>query len=824
MAWNSLSLRITLGLLISGALFAADSKTPAFLASYCTGCHGGAVQMADRRFDRLKLPPPDFDSVLLLQDILDRLNLGTMPPRTAKQPPAAEKMRFIESVTRVVAEANAKRASTGAHSVLRRLNRREYLNTVGDLFGINMIMFDPTDRFPRDQIVDHMDNIGDTLRTSGYLLEQYLGAADRVVEKALKQQERPQQQNWVFNSKFRQQPSIDGTHRAVFQQKNLALYTALNTIIEGAYGPIYEFAQGVPADGYYEITFKAEAFNRRNPYDSAKWGMDQDAPFRVGVVPGNIKVSLLHHAQPIEPRLGEVTLGDNGPEWHTLKVWMDAGYTPRFTFPNGLAMNDSRDAAQQIARSLPAELRKERKVDPGNRAASFVNPLIAALTFGKMPHVRIYEVRITGPFVETWPPESHRLLFGSQPFEPSRTREILERFATRAYRRPVRKPELDSLMAVAEGRIQKGKTPFEALKTALKSALCSPAFLYLEESNQGAVLEPYALASRLSYFLWSTMPDGELFKLAGSGELKKPAVLQAQMRRMLADPKSRAFVEGFLDSWLNLRAIGDMPPDRDAFERYYMQDLRVAMRTETQMFTRYLLDHNQSIVNFLDSKFTFLNKPLAKLYGMDSAIDSVGGQNFRKVEITEPNRGGLLGMASILTVSANGIETSPVTRGVWILENIFGTPPAPPPDNVKPIDPDLRGAHSIREILVKHRGSETCMSCHAKIDPPGFSLENFDPIGAWRAKYKNGAVIDASGEVGGESFEDIAGFKKLLVKRKSDFARVLTERLLTYACGRRVEKLDRPRVDRIVRQLGDRGYGFRDLVELAVSSEMFQAK
>jgi Protein of unknown function (DUF1588)/Protein of unknown function (DUF1585) len=203
----------------------------------------------------------------------------------------------------------------------------------------------------------------------------------------------------------------------------------------------------------------------------------------------------------------------------------------------------------------------------------------------------------------------------------------------------------------------------------------------------------------------------------------------------------------------------------------------------------------------------------------------VGGEAFRQVKISDPNRGGLLGQGSVLTVSANGVETSPVTRGVWMLENIFGTPPSPPPDNVPPIDPDVRGAKSIREILTKHRESAACMSCHAKIDPPGFALENFDPIGAWRGQYKNGAAIDTSGQLaGGAPFENLAGLKKLLIERKADFARTLTERLLTYACGRRVEKVDRPRVERIVRQLGDRGYGFRDLVELAVLSEVFRAK
>ncbi len=814
-------MRAVFALAFAGTLIAADSKTSAFLSTYCTSCHGPAVQMADRRFDGLRLPPPDEDTRILLQDILDKMNIGAMPPRGAKQPTVAEKQRFIESLTRAASESRA--ASAGRQTVLRRLNRREYLNTVGDLFGINMLMFDPTSRFPRDQTVDHMDNIGDALRTSGYLLEQYLDAAEQVVEKALKVQPRPQARTWVFNSDFRQQPELDYAHKAAFQQKFMALYSTAKTVNEeGAYGPLYAFAEGVPVDGFYDVTVQAESVNRHHPYDPKLFGMDPDAPFRLGIVPGNAKVGALHHAQPIEPRLGEVTLGDNGPERHTFRVWLDAGYSPRFTFPNGI--NDSRRAFTTILNRYRDLLPEDQRDFKGGIYPT--RPHI--LKYGKMPQIRIYEVRIEGPLVDTWPPPSHRLLLGDKPFEAGRTREILERFAARAYRRPVRTAELEGLLAVVERRVKDGKTPFDALKDAFKAALCSPAFLYLEESNApsgGSLLPPNALASRLSYFLWSTMPDERLSELARGGELPKPAVLLAETRRMLASPRSQAFVEGFLDSWLNLRSLGDMPPDRDAFPRFYSSDLQAAMRTETRMFTRHLLDRNESIVNFLDSSYTFLNKPLAQLYGMDAGIDSVGGHAFREVKISDPNRGGLLGQGSVLTVSANGIETSPVTRGVWMLENIFGTPPSPPPDNVPSIDPDVRGAKSIREILTKHRESATCMTCHAKIDPPEFALENFDPIGAYRNTYKNGAAIDASGQLAdGGSFENVGGLKKLLVERKIDFARTLTERLLTYACGRRIERVDRPQVEGIVRQLEKRGYGFRDLVELAVLSDLFHAK
>ncbi len=771
-----------------------------------------------------------------MQDIIDQLNLGTMPPKEAKRRPDAKEVReTVERLTQFVADGRARLSSTGGQTVLRRLNRREYRNTVGDLFALNMTMFDPTTKFPGDQVVAHMDNNGDALRTSGYLLDQYLDAADQVVEKAFRLQQRPREQTWTFDGDFRQQDELDRQHEIAYQLRYLCLYETPSGRGLGGYGPLMAFAQGVPADGFYEIKVQAEAKHRRHPYDPAIFSpMDPDEPFRLGIVPGDQQAGELHRPQPIEPLLAETTLGDDGPQWHTFKVWLDAGYTPRFIWPNG--MRDEFRAIRSIlgrySRLLPESVRFKGRA--GGRATVYEH--------GKMPHIRIHEVRIRGPLYDQWPPAGQHVVLGGQPLEAGRTREILEAFASRAYRRPARPDEVDRLMAVVEQRRQDGRSPLEALKDGLKAALCSPAFLYLAEPEpataKGTALPAHALASRLSYFLWSTTPDAGLTALADSGELLKSEVLVAQTRRMLAGPKSDAFVEGFLDSWLNLRSLGDMPPDRDAFERYYGHDLQNAMRRETQLFTRHLLDKNESVVRFLDADYTFVNRPLAKLYGMGDAVGTADGHVFRRVKLSDPNRGGLLGQGSVLTVTANGVETSPVTRGVWLLENILGTPPAPPPDDVPAIEPDLRGAKSMREILTLHRKDPACYDCHRKIDPLGFALESFDPIGAWRSHYEKfevlrpgmvnrivGAPIDASGELpDGQSFQDVAGLKKILAERKDQFARTLTERLLSYACGRRIEPLDRPEVDRIVQELAERGYGFQDLIELVVLSKAFQSK
>ncbi len=447
-----------------------------------------------------------------------------------------------------------------------------------------------------------------------------------------------------------------------------------------------------------------------------------------------------------------------------------------------------------------------------------------------MPHIRIHEIEIRGPIVQQWPPASQQVILGKQPFTPERSREILQNFADRAYRRPATKEEVDRLMRVVDTRRQAGQTPFAALKDGLKAALCSPAFLYLVEPDaKDEKLTAHALASRLSYFLWSTMPDDELRRVAASGELLQDKVLLAQTHRMLASPRSEVFIEGFLDSWLNLRSLGDMPPDRAEFSRFYYDDLKHAMKRETQLFMQYLLKQNESLTRFIDADFTFVNQPLANLYGFGRIAPPDQAHEFRKISLTDRRRGGLLGQGSVLTVSANGIETSPVIRGVWLLENILGTPPAPPPDNVPPIDPDVRGAKSIRDILSKHRDNPGCMECHAKIDPPGFALENFDPIGAWRTNYsqgrKQGPKIDPAGELpNGTSFEDIAGLKKILLTRQDQFTQMLTEKLLAYACGRRIEPLDRPQVNHIVYEVQKADYGLRTLVEQVVLSETFRSK
>ncbi len=788
----------------------ADDLMP-FLKSYCLDCHGAEKQKGDRRFERLPTQIIDSNTLADYQDIVDLLNLSEMPPVEAKQPTDAERKQVIVSLTDKITAYHQRKQGSPSQTVLRRLNAREYRNTLRDLLHLDVRIFDPTTDFPKDQTVENLDNVGDVLVTSGYLLEQYLESAEQAIDKALLTREKPAIQKWTFHDNFKQQYEIDRVHKSTSKFQWLTLYeVAASEKHEGAYAPIYDFAAGVPTDGFYKIRFEAEALNRVHPYDPGYLGTDPDEPFRLGIVPGDDTAGQLYKPQPIEPLLAEVELAD-GRRWYEQHVWLDAGYTPRFTFRNGPI--DARKLFYLLPKRYPEWYPKEAQ-------KGIVVGRASTIKQGKLPQIRIHEVEIVGPYYKSWPTSSQKALLGDDAETILASGDIpdihslLRRFLTRAYRRPVTDEDIDRIVRIIETREQEGRTALKAFGDGLKVALCSPHFLYFEEDSD---LSSYALASRLSYFLWSSMPDETLTELAANNELRKPAVLTAQVNRMLADPKSDAFIDGFLDSWLNLRELGSAPPDRGKFNAYYQYDLESAMREETRRFTRYLIKQNLNIANFLDSDFTFVNKPLARLYGIQPPQES----GFHKVALTNGYRGGLLGQASVLTVTANGIDTSPVVRGIWVLENILGDPPNPPPPDVEPLDPDIRGAKTIRDQLKKHRDVATCYDCHRKIDPLGFALENFNPIGGWRGSYRHNAKVDASGELpNGEKFEDIRGLKSILRENSQPFARALTEKLLAYAIGREITVSDRPQIDAITNSTR----GFRDLIVAVVNSPIFRSK
>ena len=805
-----------------------DVALKRFLGTYCNACHGEDKQNGDRRFDQLSLPVSKVDTLIDLKDILDQINLGDMPPREAPQPSEEESKMFIEQATQALTEGRESLASTGGSTVLRRLNRREYINTIGDLFGLNMDAFDPTTKFPRDQSAEHMENLGNVLQTSGYLLDQYIDAADVIVEKEFALQKAPPARTWQFNGEFKFKTNSEKRRNEYGNRHLLVLECMDSNTHEGGYGFINDFRDGVPADGFYEIQVLVKAMNREHPYAPAIFGIDMREPFRLGIVPGDAKLGPLDLPQSPQPMLAERALEDGDAQWVTMQVWLDKGYTPRFVFPNG--PKESRTTWFKIA-----DYHKDQwSVPPsenGKRTIGIVEAHDLAEKVCKFPHIRIDEVKIRGPLAELRPEVPQQAAFEKAANDPKSMRSVLGAFASRAYRRPVTQEELDRLMKVAIGRVEKGHSKDEGFKDAIKTVLCSPGFLYHSQAvvaddqapTNRPKLDDYALATRLSYFLWASTPDNELLRVAHSKQLSKPEVLLAQTRRMLESPRSDAFISGFLDSWLNLRSLGGTPPDRKEFETYYSKDLEHAFKEETKLFVRDLIDRDASIINFLDCDYTFVNQPLATHYELGELGDPARAKEFRKVSLTDPRRGGLLGMGSVLTISANGIETSPVVRGVFLLENILGTPPPPPPDDVPAIDPDVRGSKSIRDLLKKHRESPSCYGCHQKIDPLGFALENFDPVGSWRTSIDK-TKIDSSGELpSGEKFSDVVGLKKILKKRQRLFARMLTDRLFTYACGRRMESLDESTVEKTVEKVSKAKYGMRSLIEAVVMSELFRS-
>jgi hypothetical protein len=814
---------LALALRASSPLAAADAQfneqIKPFLTAYCVSCHGEQKQKGDRRFDQLTGDITDDSSLVDLQDIIDQLNLAEMPPKNAKQPPDNERQAVVALLTGRINKYHDERKSSGSNTTLRRLNSREYKNTIRDLFHFNISMFDPTTGFPTDGTTDHLDNIGQTLVTSGHLLQRYLDAADSVVQKAITPTTKPESRVWRFNSGFRQQPEIDQVHGRTNGFSHLTLYDVpAADKPEGAYAHLVQFKEGVPFDGVYEVRFKAEALNRRHPYEIEFVGTNPDDPLRLNIVAGNARVGPMYKPQPIEPVLAEFDLADE-TQWYTARVWLDAGFAPRFTFPNG--MMDVREMWGKMSR-------KYRDQFPPLVRGGIVEHRFNVIKYGKLPQIHIHEVEIEGPFYDTWPTPTQIAVLGDDwqtahltgQLTPDQMRLHLAEFASRAYRRSITSEELDRLMQVIEHRQKSGRTPLEAYSDGLKAVLCSPSFLYLDEPAPGK-LSQHALASRLSYFLWSSIPDEELLASTETGKLIQPKALSAQVERMLKDSRSAAFLDGFLDSWLTLRDLGSMPPDRNKFEDFYRFDLQTAMRQETRLFARRLLDENLDIAKFLDADFTYVNKGLARLYGLPSP----SSHDYQLVNLTDRHRGGLLGQGSVLTVTANGIDTSPVVRGVWLLENILGTPPNPPPPDVEPLDPDIRGAQTIREQLEKHRNVAACYDCHRKIDPLGFALENYDAIGAWRAQYSSKQPIDSAGELpSGEKFTDIQELKQILLTRQSQFATALTTKLLSYATGRPMTVADRAQIDAIVRQLQDKGNGFRDLVQLIVHSKTFQSK
>ncbi|NDB75740.1 MAG: DUF1592 domain-containing protein [Verrucomicrobia bacterium] len=810
------------------AIHAADAPPQIvrqFVGKYCLKCHDSDVQKGDRSFEKFALPLKSIADLIEAREIIDQLTLKQMPPKKAGQPTDAERLEMIRALRDGTVVAHAKFQSTGSRTVMRRLSSREYENTLAVLFGRRVDTLGLTADFPKEKTTEHMDTIGKTLVTSGFLLDQYFQAANRLVETRLgKRAMEPK--DWRFNGHFVQYEELQGSHKSAFNYRYLNIYEQPNTDTrQGSYGHIEDFLQGVPVSGLYDIEVEAQAMHRDTHYDPKIFRIDFSEPFILGLVPGDITKGHIHYPQPIEPLLASATLPDDKPTWQKFRVWLEAGQTPRFIFPNG--PYESRASVITINKRYKDEF-KEKIGSSGVGRAHI-------LTEGKLPHIRISEIKIHGPVPEKGGSAEEVAVFGKDGFQEARSIDQLNAFAEKAYRRPLADADRRSIRAFYDKRLAEKAAPRQAALDVVKLILCSPSFLYLSEitDESAKALKPYDLATRLSFALWAIPPDEALLASAKAGKLTQDAELKKQIERMLADERISGFVNGYLDSWLNLRDLGGMPPPREANIAYYAENLPISMKTEARLFFYDLLKNNGSVAQFIDSEHTFVDKKLAKLYDLPEQKTLRLADGFQKVSLKgNTHRGGLLGMAAVLTVSANGVETSPVTRGVWVSENILGIRPPPPPDVVPAIDPDVSGATTIRDRLAKHRADAACAECHRKIDPLGFSLEAFDPVGHWRSTYpkpknaKDAPKIDTTGEFpSGETYVDFAGFKHIIRTTREDyFTRHLIRQLLTYTTGRTMELNDDLVIDQLQAKVKKDGLGLKTLLVECLMSEIFRSR
>lgn len=799
-------------------LCAATVPLDTFLNTYCIQCHGAEKQKGDRRFDTLSKSIQTPDDALAWQEILDQLNKGEMPPKKEKQPQKAELLATVDAITLSIGESSQRFKGTASHTVLRRLNSFEYRNTIADLLGLNVEGWDPTIAFPPELRVGGFDNNSEAQATSGMLLDQYFVAAEEAIRRATAFGPKPESKAYAQKSPFyfggkehRDLPKL--FHPDRYRWISDTGYDDL--VARGYRGGHIGFEPlahgGAPQGGRYIIRVQAAALDRQHHYDFLD-EIRSDDPIVMEIAAvirgggneetGNLKA---------ERSLALVELTKDQPQGFEWTVYLDRSEEPEVRFRNGPVK--AKNLASRLARNAEKypELKTSRKLGKGQIAA-------AMLKAYRGPKLRIWEMQVQGPQIDQWPLPGHSLLYGKLTPEKVSRGNVLERlkvFGEAAFRRPLTQGELSPIGTFIHAKLGAGMKPLDALQFGFQTILCSPAFLHRSEGT--GTLNDYALASRLSYFLWSSMPDQPLLQLAAAGKLHEPAVLGAQVDRMLADPKSQRFVQNFIRLWLNLDHIGEMPVSTD-FARFYQDNIDTAMRAETETFFRHILDKNLPTREFLTANYTFVNRELARHYD----LPPVQGAQMRQVPLPTAARGGLLTQAAFLTASANGVDTSPVLRGVYVQDKLLGYTPPPPPPDVPILEPDVRGATNIRDQLAKHRTIETCASCHRKIDPFGFALENFDAVGGWRTQYTKEQKIDPSGELpSGEKFKDVTDFRNLLIARQDQFTHALTEKLITYALGRTPGVADRPVIDGITKNFSAGKGGFKDLIHAVVLSESF---
>jgi hypothetical protein len=753
---------------------ATTAPERATLDKYCVTCHNDRLRTGGLSLQQIDLRNVPADTELW-EKVVRKLRTGSMPPAGAARPDAATVSTLAGWLeTEIDRDADA-RPRPGRTEPLHRLNRVEYQNAVRDLLHLDI---DAAALVPADDQSYGFDNIAGVLKMSPTLLERYLGAAREISRLAVGVTIMP--------------PTAE-TFRL---RSDLSQYERLGGMPFGTRGGA-SVSYNFPQDGEY--TIKVELLD------------------------------LFAGAQVKEPH--QLELSVDGQRLHVFVLGPKAG-----------GMN----AVYSTTASM--ETRAPVKAGPHTVAATFVKKTDALAESLREPFARphgegdflLYQphlgtVTISGPFNATAAIDtpSRRRIFVCRPAtaadEGACAKRILSTLARRAYRRPVTDGDVESLLTFyrAGRATQRG---FDAgIEKAIQAMLVSPSFLYRVEADPPAAQATSAyeisgleLASRLSFFLWSSIPDDELLDAAIQGRLKDRAVLGAQVRRMLKDDRSAALAANFAAQWLRLRNLAGALPDDVMFPNF-SDNLRQDFATETERFFQSIVQENRSAVDLLTADYTFVNERLGKFYG----IPDVYGAEFRRVPLADPNRRGLLGQGSILTATSYGDRTSPVGRGKWILENVLGTPPPPPPPNVPALKENGSAGKllSMRERMNAHRNNPVCASCHARMDPLGFALENFDAIGRWRNYAEGGQPIDASGATpDGTKFNGPAELRQVLAQHPEQFVTVLTEKLLVYSLGRGLEPSDASTIRRVVRGSARDQYRFSSIVAGLVSSTPFRMR
>jgi hypothetical protein len=769
--------------------FASDVQP--VVAKYCAKCHGGAKPKADVNFEAWR----DATAALAARDdwetIADDVESQVMPPDGQPKPTAVERQRMIAAVRALFDFADSKAQPDPGRVTIRRLNRTEYNNTVQDLLFIDV---DAGEDFPADDVGYGFDNIGDVLTLSPVLMERYLAAAEGAVQRAIIP-DPPKSPNRNIGGKY-----LQPANSKAYGQKARRIATDEKEAYLS--GPLFTEYK-VPADNQYTFRFRAYAeTDSKQPVKVAvlasgkqlSGGMsDAEADLLAGAAMKNLRPCL---------KLAEVEIQGREPKKNKL-------YEVKFDCPAGL---------EKIAVA------------------------IVKLAEGEPPIQLFVEgFNLEGP-ADTRPASQRKLLVCSEGKPHSeQTREVIERFASRAYRRPATTDEVARLQKIIE-RAEAGGAKWEAaIQQAMIAVLVSPKFLFRVELDHQPQAGPhpineFQLASRLSYFLWSTMPDDELFNLAWNKQLSKN--LDAQVRRMLASPKAHALVENFALQWLQLQRLSTFSPDAEQFPSF-TEKLRSAMLKETTLLVEEVIREDRSILELIGADYTYLNETLARHYGISDTMGNwmgdknkrpggqpIRGEQFVRVSLKDGNRGGLLSHASVLSVTSNPTRTSPVKRGRWVLEQLLGAPPPPPPPNVPELAEGDKAqlSGSLRQRMEQHRQNPACASCHARMDPLGFALENYNAIGAFRQK-DGGFAIDPSGSLpDGTKFAGPIELKAVLMQKKDAFCRSLAEKMLIYSLGRGLERSDRRAVDKIVAGTAKKDYKFSALVTEIVHSDPFRLR